>query len=128
MSASVVGAVNHTRPHKLRNSYRNHYESKGLPAKRHSTQFKVSPSGQLPMGTSNLIFFCFFCLHPQHRWGFHTRQSLGKRCISQRGAAPLRCDQCPVLTRCCLLCFALVGAPSPPPPSLSLSVLSKVPR
>ena len=64
VSASVVGAVNHTRPHKLRNSYRNHYESKGLPAKRHSTQFKVSPSGQLPMGTSNLIFFVFFaCTH-----------------------------------------------------------------
>jgi large subunit ribosomal protein L3 len=52
VSATVVGAVNHSRPHKLRNSYRNQYESKGMAPRRHSTQFKVSPTGQLPMGTA----------------------------------------------------------------------------
>ena len=52
VDALVVGAVDHSRPLKLRASTRNMFESKSVPAKRHLAQFKISPDAALPVGTA----------------------------------------------------------------------------
>lgn len=50
VKAMVIGGILHQKPHKLRNSLRNMFKSKGVASKRYSKQFKISEGAELPEG------------------------------------------------------------------------------